>query len=539
MVDDLCDNHLTNKTFQQRPGFWMDTLCCLVGKDMKDFRDQSIAEMRNIYSEAVAVLVIDPWLTAIPSTAPMTQICYRIYTSGWSRRLWTHQEGYLGREVFYQFQDKPLSLSTINAKAIDFQRLSAAEGFPTTFAYEAQRKTGTYYDLVKPVINGIRDRQLPVDARATLYKTLIQSLGYRSTSKIDDEILCVASVIGLDVGPFFEVHAKTAAVRAEKRMVKFLGEISGFRQGIIFNTYRRLKTPGYRWAPASMLGHRFSGMGDFENSEMTKITDYSDFALQEKHIEFQSIGLSVNVTRFATKGLIWNPGLKYMTLWIAGKPVDLPAFGLPVDYPGYIIKFTRPKHNLTVDMAERRFGIQIPTTIGAALLKAPSLPKTPSFGRNNSKILPRGGLSLYGSKDPPPENKSSFGLATPKLSKLGIGKQKPEPIQPESEPEATETVFKREERVGTDQYVVYVPENDVVWEFDKPYALVLQRSLESKPKEFKAMIGHCSAGPGSKTWVESLCSSDVRVVDQNDSRKVTAGIDFVDVSDVKSSWVVT
>lgn len=582
LVDELCDNHLSRKTFQGRAGFWMDTLCCLVGEELKDFRKQSIREMREIYSEAIAVLVIDPWLTSIPSTAPMMEICFRIYTSGWSRRLWTHQEGFLGKEVFYQLQDKPVSLTTINAKADEFQRIKAAEGHPTTFPVEAQGKTGVYYDLVKPVVAGIKSGHFPEDSRANLFKTLTQSLGYRSTSKIDDELLCVASVIGLDVKPYSDVEAKSSEATAEKRMVKFLREIGRFRQGIIFHSFRRLKTPGYRWAPASMLGHRFSGIGDIENSDIAKIEDYDSFALQDKHVEIQSLGLTVNLRRFADKGLVWNPGARYLTLWMLdGKKVNLPSFGLPVDYQGYTIKFIRSKHGLTIDMAERRFGIQTPSS-SSSLFKAPSLPKTPSFGGFTSNNSSQTSLSKSGAKSPPlgglggigktpssggnaPDNSSQTSLSRNKGPPLGslptLGsasrfakfargkspsaeaeeKAKATQAATESEVEVAEAVIEKEAAAGTDQYVVYVAENDVVWEYDKPYALLLQKPLNSKAKEFpcRAMIGHCSVGPGTRTWVEALCSADIHIVSQGDSRKVTAGLDFVDVSEPKTSWVVT
>ena len=487
----------------------MDTICCIVGLDeeSRKYKSKSIKSMREIYHDCIAVLVIDPWLTSIPSTAPVGEIAHRIYASTWSRRLWTHQEGFLGKDVSYQFQDRPLSFNEVNELTKDYERKMSVKGYPITFPYTASSKTSFYYTGIKNIIENIREGRFSKDDRWIIYRHLAESLGHRSTTNVDDELLCVASVIGLDVVVYIK-HKNNDDNRertAEVRMQAFLEEIGRFHQGIIFNNYRRLTTPGFRWAPVSLLGHRTSGLGDIEGSKDSRIEDYSSLPMNDKHVELGSLGVKINLTKYMTKSLGLNA--RFVSIVLNDKSVKLPTIGLPVDYPGYTIKFQKGS-GLTIDMAERRFILKYsPIQSPVAAFTPPSLPKAPSFG----KVPTMKGLR-------------------------GLGKG-PEQVTQQVEkalvvPDVSEVLSYR--------YVVYVAENDVKWEYDRAYAIILQKPLgDSSTQDFLAMIGLNSIGPGSRTFVQSLCSAVVCAVKQTDSYKVTAGLDVVDVGKPKTKWVVT
>jgi hypothetical protein len=513
LVDDLCSKHLPEKKRHTSPGFWMDTICCIVGvdKESKKYKSKSIASMREIYHDCVAVLIIEPWLAAIPSTAPFAEIAHRIYSSGWSRRLWTHQEGFLGRDVYYQFKDKPLSFAEVTEAAKEYERRMGANGYPITFPYAAASKTSFYYTGIKTIIENIREGRFSKDDRWIIYRHLAESLGHRSTTNVDDELLCVASVIGLDVGDYIK-HRDTEDNRertAELRMQAFLEELGRFHQGIIFNNYRRLTTPGFRWAPVSLLGHRASGLGDIDGSTDSKVEDYSALPMDDKHVELESMGLKVkiNLTKHLTKTLGLNK--RVVSIVLNDKTVKLPTVGLPVDYPGYTIKFPKGS-GLTIDMAERRFVLKyspIPNPV-PSVTTPPPLPKAPSFG-----------------KVPTVKGLRGFGKATEQVNQ---------------QVEKAQVVANNLAEIVTYQYVVYVAENDVKWEHDRAYAIILQRPLgDPANQEFLAMIGLNSIGPGPRTFVQSLCSAVVRLVGRYDSYKVTAGLDVVDVGKPKTNWVVT
>jgi len=515
LVDDLCANYLPPKLAHSAPGFWMDTLCCIVGVDeeSKKYKKESIQSMRDIYGESVAVLIIDPWLMSIPSTASVSEICYRVYASGWSRRLWTHQEGFLARDVYYQLEDKPLRLPDVDEIAKEYQKKMLYNGYPLGFPLQASGKTSFYYTTVKTIVHGIQEGRIPADNKWIVYNHLAQSLGYRSTTNIDDELLCVASVIGSNVKTYAKLEVEKSRQRtAELRMKAFLEEIGRFRQGIIFNNYKRLSIPGFRWAPVSLLGHRASGLGDLDDSKDSKIEDYSHLNLNDIHFEVSSLGVKVNLNKYIPKSL--GIDRRLMSVVFNDKTILLPTVGLPVDYPGYVVKFTAKLHGLTINMAERRFGLTYsPLPLSATFFKAPSMPsmpKAPSFGK------------------------------VPTLGKFGgFGKSAPAAAAAPVVEEVVPVVEKAAEVVSY-KYVVFVAENNVEWAYDREYVLILQRPLgDDSSQEFLAMVGRKSVGPGKRYWVQSLCSALVRVKRATDDRKVDAGIDFVDVAAPMTNWVVT
>ena len=424
------------------------------------------------------------------------------------------QEGFLAREVYYQFQDKPLRLPDVDELAAEYQKKMAYQGFPLSFPLQASGKTSFYYTTVKTIVNGIREGRIPQDNKWIVYGHLADSLGYRTTTNIDDELLCVASVIGSSVKEYAKVESENSRQRtAELRMKAFLEEIGRFRQGIIFNNYKRLTIPGFRWAPASLLGHRSSGLGELDDSKDSKIEDYSQLNLNDIHVEVSALNVKVNINKYLPRSL--GIDRRFMSVVLNDKTILLPTVGLPVDYPGYVIKFNSKAHGLTVNMAERRFGISyspLPTT--ATLFRPPPMPKAPSFG----KVSSLGKTKL-----------SAFGKTAP--AKVSEEVEKGPTVSPAMN-EAAEVVSYK--------YVVFVAENDVEWAYDREYVLILQRALgEANPQEFLAMVGRKSVGPGKRYWVHSLCSAVVRVKRPTDDLKVDAGIDYIDVRQAATNWVVT
>jgi hypothetical protein len=386
------------------------------------------------------------------------------------------------------------------------------QGIPIGFPLLASGKTSFYYTTIKTIVSGIQEGRIPQDNKWMLYGHLADSLGYRSTTNIDDELLCVASVIGSDVGSYSkEEDDKSRERTAELRMKKFLEEIGRFRQSIIFNNYKRLTIPGFRWAPISLLGHRSSGLGDPDDSKNSKIEDYSNLNLNDIHYEVSSLNVKINVNKYIPRQL--GIDRRLVSVVMNDKTILLPTVGLPIDYSGYVIKFSSKAHGLTVNMAERRFGLSYTPPLQAAaasIFKPPTMPKVPSFGK-----VPTLGKSKLG----------SFGKAATTEVVEEVQKA---PVIEDAE-------------VLSYKYVVFVAENEVEWAYDRDYVLIVQRPLgETGYQEFLAMVGRKSVGPGKRYWVQSLCSAIVvRVKRPSEDRKIDAGIDYVDVSQANTNWVVT
>lgn len=93
---------------------------------------------------------------------------------------------------------------------------------------------------------------------------LEDAIGYRYTTRLSNEALCMATMLSIDYQPYLDIPGHPADV-VKRRMQMFLREISTFNAGLICNAYQRLPTDGYRWAPRSLLGHRTSALGSIED----------------------------------------------------------------------------------------------------------------------------------------------------------------------------------------------------------------------------------------------------------------------------------
>jgi len=85
--------------------------------------------------------------------------------------------------------------------------------------------------------------------RLTVKMTLsifANEVSQRATSKSEDEALCFAAILGLNVRPILEVPS-------DKRMEKFYDLVESLPSEFIFHDFPRLETPGYRWAPKSFI----------------------------------------------------------------------------------------------------------------------------------------------------------------------------------------------------------------------------------------------------------------------------------------------
>ncbi len=73
---------------------WCDTLCCPVRHS--EAKNRALLQMKRTYHDATIVLVLDASLQLCDSSpSNPEEMCARISSSGWTRRLWTLQEGTL------------------------------------------------------------------------------------------------------------------------------------------------------------------------------------------------------------------------------------------------------------------------------------------------------------------------------------------------------------------------------------------------------------------------------------------------------------
>lgn len=110
------------------------------------------------------------------------------------------------------------------------------------------------------------------DSAADPLPPYASNIASRSTSRKSDEMLCVATLMRLDLKPFLEAETQMRKERvlyeteelsdvnlADKRMEIFWRTIAVCQWGVLFNSHRRLKIEGLRWAPATFLGSPVGG----------------------------------------------------------------------------------------------------------------------------------------------------------------------------------------------------------------------------------------------------------------------------------------
>ena len=120
-------------------------------------------------------------------------------------------------------------------------------------------------------------------SRDRAFNSLMSALRYRTTSKKEDEALCVASILGFD-----QQHIKAVAGEdtAEARMQKMYAHIGEIPASLVFNRSRKLGQKGFGWAPASLLGS--SNYLDFFQGKAAKCDErglhvqFSGFIITEK-----------------------------------------------------------------------------------------------------------------------------------------------------------------------------------------------------------------------------------------------------------------
>ncbi|KAF4631256.1 hypothetical protein G7Y89_g6870 [Cudoniella acicularis] len=215
---------------------WLDTL--LSPAQNGAGKQSAISKIRLVYQSAKHVLVLDAGLMAYPSrTQEAPEMLARIFTSSWMRRLWTLQEGALAKSLYFQFGDVAHSLNQLTL--LVFQRRGEMR-------YRAVGRD-VYNEMLS--IMGFFN---PISAPGGILALLDKSLQFRSVSVPSDEPLCIGALLGLDLDAILAVP-ETQEARMQKVWELVAAKHSGIPAQILFFEEERLSTPGFGWAPKSLL----------------------------------------------------------------------------------------------------------------------------------------------------------------------------------------------------------------------------------------------------------------------------------------------
>lgn len=237
-----------------RPSYrtWVDSLCCPVESNGKSI---ALGRMADVYRNAAHVLVLDSSLTSFPSEAvdPAELLFRALSCSAWMRRLWTFQEGALARSLFYQFADcavtgRVLFNKVAKARHKDMRYYCLLMGYwRELIAFEKFapfKGPGPLEQCIPSPIGQFHNRLWHLQ----------HALNSRSVSVLGDEPLCIATVLGLDIG---RVVAENGANATQKRMAivweMIARRLGGIPPDVIFFVDNPLDIVGFRWAPRSLL----------------------------------------------------------------------------------------------------------------------------------------------------------------------------------------------------------------------------------------------------------------------------------------------
>ena len=266
--------------------FWIDTLCCPV--EPPEANAMSLNLMKVPYTSASHVLVLENSLRDLEtSNLDSTEICMRIFTSGWMRRLWTLQEGALPGKLWFQFKDSARELRQTWLKAMEIYNTEIGR------RWLAQDITVLYQDL-RNFFHSEGE-----DSFDRSLESVDRALQFRSVSVASDEPLLISGLLKLDTAFILDGPEDS---RMQRLWSLIPSAPNGIPKNVLFNRGSRLRQPGFRWAPASLL----SFTGDRDGSlRSTDIDEYSGF--------LTSAGLQVHLAAFplrmaaAPKGLPKNP----------------------------------------------------------------------------------------------------------------------------------------------------------------------------------------------------------------------------------------
>ncbi|PCD41077.1 hypothetical protein AU210_003635 [Fusarium oxysporum f. sp. radicis-cucumerinum] len=240
--------------------FWIDTLCVPLRPSAS--RRLAIVNMRQTYQQAHAVLVLDSGLIASKRPPSTLECLAQIALSNWGSRLWTFQEANLAKDLRCVFSGNEIvDMNDLMPSEQDLADQSAdLNGFVSKVRIELLENSSWIMHLHgTPYFNP--------------FLSIWYGISWRTTSKPEDETICVGTLLGLDVGKITETPtAPDHQITQMKRLLTLQGR---FPDSIIFGDFARMHEDGFRWGPQSFLVHgrlnyiKHPTVGPFKSSKLT------------------------------------------------------------------------------------------------------------------------------------------------------------------------------------------------------------------------------------------------------------------------------
>ncbi|KAI0717560.1 hypothetical protein C8T65DRAFT_640971 [Cerioporus squamosus] len=234
---------LAKQLLPESGAFWIDSLCI---PGIKRLRKRAIKLMANTYRDAAKVLVVDEGIRTECSLSHTWEVnLLRIATSGWLQRIWTLQEGVLGRTLCFEFKDGPVDVAEEVSK-LTLELAHKKDAAKISAGFEL-----LYLEAYKPHVPllAFRADNKGTPANEYTFGEVIWLLQNRSTSKREDELISISSLLPLDVEALLAITGPDAA---EWRMRSALLQLQLVSRHLPLLPVAKLSIPGFTWAPRTL-----------------------------------------------------------------------------------------------------------------------------------------------------------------------------------------------------------------------------------------------------------------------------------------------
>lgn len=284
--------------------FWIDTLCVPISKKAKQ---RALSFIRRTFNQSTRTVILDYEIERISHRTPSHEIMWRLTLSDWARRLWTYEEFVVSKErALLKLKDSIVSLDKLITDLYPTQHPMDEYKYNPLDMLELTDEFKTFAILH----SGTEEHRMHLTC------LLLQKVGRLTTSRWEDETLCLTSMLDLET-------KSLAALPAEERMEVFLAQLRSLPLDILFGYNYRLKTPGYRWAPESFLvdygGQGFDPLCSGQYRSVKGDDDMKGFV-----VSLPGLMLTKYASRVWSKAVLQVPGAPPRVLLYA-KPIGNPS----------------------------------------------------------------------------------------------------------------------------------------------------------------------------------------------------------------------
>lgn len=281
------------RKYRHKPlSIWMDTLCIPLEPG---YRKMAISRMKDVYASASMTVVLDAEIMAVENGACSdAELAARIGLSGWMRRAWTFQEGFLStdwlrfllrdgvtplplwkkeKKVNFQAQETVLPTMARVSDRMDragvafLERVGAAAYLPQnipqsrleemvlaarTFSLEASlaEDSKAFFKGMRALWEDVSHRLRPEDLTQRMV-AVWNTMRARETSRESDKFLCFAMSCSLGGGQRQMVE-KMLEAPEDDRMKAWVQWQTLVPSELLFlhgKDVKRYSEAGYRWVP--------------------------------------------------------------------------------------------------------------------------------------------------------------------------------------------------------------------------------------------------------------------------------------------------